>query len=192
LWLVLSQWKMGLVRTQYKYSGQYVSLIQGPLRWGQTQCPNQKQCFMSTSDKTSSIKLHLEELTVASLLQEMYFLLRGPQVHYSAYKKLPLLFTLRKLIKSIFSFIFLLILFLYLCLGLHGVIPSCRIRSRSYFTTDGQILLPVGMLLSEICGLVSVGRPLWWNCPFGSRGFHPNEFQYIRIGTLRRNVWCYH
>jgi hypothetical protein len=45
-----------------------------------------------------------------------------------------------------------------------------------YFTTDGQsvclgienpcgtwdqILLPVGMLLSEICGLVSVGRPLW-------------------------------
>jgi hypothetical protein len=25
-----------------------------------------------------------------------------------------------------------------------------------------QILLPVGMLLSEICGLVSVGRPLWW------------------------------
>jgi hypothetical protein len=49
-------------------------------------------------------------------------------------------------------------------------------RSRSYFTTDSQsvclgiehpceicdqILLPVGMLLSEICGLVSVGRPLW-------------------------------
>jgi hypothetical protein len=48
-------------------------------------------------------------------------------------------------------------------------------RSQSYFTTDGesvslgiehscgtcdQILLPVGMLLSEICGLVSVGRPL--------------------------------
>jgi hypothetical protein len=48
---------------------------------------------------------------------------------------------------------------------------------RGYFTTDGQsismsciehpcgtcdqILLPVGMLLSEICGLVSVGRPLW-------------------------------
>jgi hypothetical protein len=45
-----------------------------------------------------------------------------------------------------------------------------------YFTTDGQsvchgiehpcgtcdqILLPVGMLLSEICGLVSVGRPFW-------------------------------
>jgi hypothetical protein len=44
-----------------------------------------------------------------------------------------------------------------------------------YFTTDSQsvclgieypcktcdqILLPVGMLLSEICGLVSVGRPL--------------------------------
>jgi hypothetical protein len=48
-------------------------------------------------------------------------------------------------------------------------------RSRSYFTTDvsqsvclgieypcrtcDQILLPVGMLLSEICGLVSVGAP---------------------------------
>jgi hypothetical protein len=45
-----------------------------------------------------------------------------------------------------------------------------------YFTTDGQsvclgiehpcetcdqILLPIGMLLSEICGLVSVGHPLW-------------------------------
>jgi hypothetical protein len=53
-------------------------------------------------------------------------------------------------------------------------------RSRSYFTTDSQsvgqsvclgiehpcgtcdqILLPVGMLLSEICGLLSIGRPLW-------------------------------
>jgi hypothetical protein len=49
-------------------------------------------------------------------------------------------------------------------------------RSRSYFTTDSQsvclgiehpcgtpdqILLPVGMLLFEICGHVSVGRPLW-------------------------------
>jgi hypothetical protein len=48
-------------------------------------------------------------------------------------------------------------------------------RSRSYFTTDSQsaclgieypcgtcdlILFPVGMLLSEICGLVSIGRPL--------------------------------
>jgi hypothetical protein len=42
---------------------------------------------------------------------------------------------------------------------------------RSYFTIDGiehscgicdQILFPVGMLLSEICGLVSVGRRLWW------------------------------
>jgi hypothetical protein len=29
-----------------------------------------------------------------------------------------------------------------------------------YGTCD-QILLPVGMLLSEICGLVSVGRPIW-------------------------------
>jgi hypothetical protein len=27
--------------------------------------------------------------------------------------------------------------------------------------TCDQILLPVGMLLSELCGLVSVGRPLW-------------------------------
>jgi hypothetical protein len=50
-------------------------------------------------------------------------------------------------------------------------------RSQIYFTTDSQsvclgikypcgicnqILLPVGMLLSEICGLVSIGRPLWW------------------------------
>jgi hypothetical protein len=53
-------------------------------------------------------------------------------------------------------------------------------RSRSHFTTGGQsvsqsvclgiehpcgicdqILLPVGMLLSELCALVSVGRPLW-------------------------------
>jgi hypothetical protein len=48
-------------------------------------------------------------------------------------------------------------------------------RSRSYFTTDSQsvclgieypggncdqLLFPVGMLLSEICGLVSIGRPL--------------------------------
>jgi hypothetical protein len=49
-------------------------------------------------------------------------------------------------------------------------------RSRSYFATDShsvclgiehpcgtcdQILFPVGLLLSEICGLVSMGRPLW-------------------------------
>jgi hypothetical protein len=48
--------------------------------------------------------------------------------------------------------------------------------SRSYFTTDSQsvclgieypcetcdqIFFPIGMLLSEICGLVSIGRPLW-------------------------------
>jgi hypothetical protein len=49
--------------------------------------------------------------------------------------------------------------------------------SLGYFTTDGQsvsmswyrvhsgtcdqILFPVGMFLSESCGLVSVGRPLW-------------------------------
>jgi hypothetical protein len=55
----------------------------------------------------------------------------------------------------------------------HRVCP--KFGGRSYFTTDSQsvclgtkhpcgtcdqILLPVGMLLSEICGLVSVGRPL--------------------------------
>jgi hypothetical protein len=54
-------------------------------------------------------------------------------------------------------------------------IPSSPHRSRSHFTTDSQsvclgiehpcgncdqILLPVGVLLSEICGLVSVRRPL--------------------------------
>jgi hypothetical protein len=51
-----------------------------------------------------------------------------------------------------------------------------RSRSRSYFTTDSQsvclgiehpcgacdqILLPVGMLLSEMCDIVYLGRPLW-------------------------------
>jgi hypothetical protein len=36
----------------------------------------------------------------------------------------------------------------------------CLGIEHSYWTCD-QILLPVGMLLSEICGLVSVGRPLW-------------------------------
>jgi hypothetical protein len=35
--------------------------------------------------------------------------------------------------------------------------PGCR----APFGTRDQILLPVGMLLSEICGLVSVGCPLW-------------------------------
>jgi hypothetical protein len=35
--------------------------------------------------------------------------------------------------------------------------PRCRAHSRPC----DQILLPVGMLLSEICGLFSVGRPLW-------------------------------
>jgi hypothetical protein len=58
--------------------------------------------------------------------------------------------------------------------------PNLEVQVRwgrwGYFTTDGQsgslaiehpcetcaqILLPVGMLLSEICSLVSVGRPLW-------------------------------
>jgi hypothetical protein len=57
--------------------------------------------------------------------------------------------------------------------------PNTRIRpiKSSYFTTDGLsvsmswcreqcgtcylILLPVWTLLSEICGTVSVGRPLW-------------------------------
>jgi hypothetical protein len=57
----------------------------------------------------------------------------------------------------------------------HGV--GLNFEVRSYFTTDSQsvsmswcrahlrtcdqILLSVGMLLSEICGLVSVGLPLW-------------------------------
>jgi hypothetical protein len=57
------------------------------------------------------------------------------------------------------------------------VISPNRSRSRRYFKTDGrsvsmswcqaysetcdQILLLVGMLLSESCGLVSVGRPIW-------------------------------
>jgi hypothetical protein len=36
------------------------------------------------------------------------------------------------------------------CLGIEHPCGTC-----------GQILLPVGMLLSEICGLVRVGRPLW-------------------------------
>jgi hypothetical protein len=36
-----------------------------------------------------------------------------------------------------------------LCLGIEAHCGTCD-----------QILLPVGMLLSEICGLVSVGRPL--------------------------------
>jgi hypothetical protein len=55
-----------------------------------------------------------------------------------------------------------------------SLVSHCR--SRSYFTTDSQsvrlgieypcgtcdqILHPVGMLLSEICCLVSAGRPLW-------------------------------
>jgi hypothetical protein len=34
-------------------------------------------------------------------------------------------------------------------------------RCRAHSGTCDQILLPVGMFLSEICGLVSVGRPLW-------------------------------
>jgi hypothetical protein len=53
---------------------------------------------------------------------------------------------------------------------------SLRSRSHSYFTIDSQsvclgiehpcgtcnqILFSVGMLLSEICGLVSMGHPLW-------------------------------
>jgi hypothetical protein len=58
----------------------------------------------------------------------------------------------------------------------HLRLPQSWSRSRSYFMTDNQsvclgikhpcgtcdqILFPVGMLLSEICGLVSVGCPLW-------------------------------
>jgi hypothetical protein len=37
-----------------------------------------------------------------------------------------------------------------ICLGIEYPCGTCN-----------QILLPVGMLLSEICGLVSIGRPLW-------------------------------
>jgi hypothetical protein len=37
------------------------------------------------------------------------------------------------------------------CLGIEHPCGTCD-----------QILLPVGMLLSEICGLGSVGHPLWW------------------------------
>jgi hypothetical protein len=37
-----------------------------------------------------------------------------------------------------------------LCLGIEHPCGTCD-----------QILFPVGMLLSEICGLVSIGRPLW-------------------------------
>jgi hypothetical protein len=37
-----------------------------------------------------------------------------------------------------------------LCLGIEHPSGTCD-----------QILLPVGMFLSEICGLVSLGRPLW-------------------------------
>jgi hypothetical protein len=33
--------------------------------------------------------------------------------------------------------------------------------SQSICGTCEQILLPVGMLLSQLCGLVSIGRPLW-------------------------------
>jgi hypothetical protein len=36
----------------------------------------------------------------------------------------------------------------------------CLAIDHPYATCD-QILFPVGMLLSEICGLVSIGRPLW-------------------------------
>jgi hypothetical protein len=65
---------------------------------------------------------------------------------------------------------------LFPCLGEGGKTWTLLGRSRSYFTTDSQsvclgiehpcgtcdqILLPVGML-SEICGLVSLGHPLWW------------------------------
>jgi hypothetical protein len=68
--------------------------------------------------------------------------------------------------------------FTYLPTHLHKYATTClpkSSRSRSYFTTDSQsvclgiehhcgtcdqILLPVGMLLSEICCLVSIGRPL--------------------------------
>jgi hypothetical protein len=74
---------------------------------------------------------------------------------------------------------------------------TCRlIEDQSYFTTDGQsasmswyraplwdcdqILLLVRMLLSEICGLVSVGRPFWRED--GSVFFHCKSvviYQYL-------------
>jgi hypothetical protein len=41
--------------------------------------------------------------------------------------------------------------------GLPADMSRCRARSG----TCNQILLPVGRLLSESCGLASVGRPLW-------------------------------
>jgi hypothetical protein len=56
-------------------------------------------------------------------------------------------------------------------LEFHAGLTLKRSRSRNYFTflclgiehpygTCDHILLPVGLLLSEICGRVSVGRPL--------------------------------
>jgi hypothetical protein len=94
------------------------------------------------------------------------------------------------------------------CLGIEHPCGTCN-----------QILLPVGMLLSESCGLVSVGRPLYipkeqdgpvlrqrhvttdgqsisMSCCLvhaALEGLHPNGFQSdIRRCTLRRNVLCYH
>jgi hypothetical protein len=42
-----------------------------------------------------------------------------------------------------------------------SVIQSVCLGIGQHCGTFDRILLPVGMLLSEICGLVSVGRPLW-------------------------------
>jgi hypothetical protein len=80
----------------------------------------------------------------------------------------------------------------------------CGVPSKSnqnYFTTDGQsvclgikhpcgtcdqILLPVGRLLSESCGLVSVGHPLWWKdgCATCSAITQWSELRRTRNHTL--------
>jgi hypothetical protein len=52
--------------------------------------------------------------------------------------------------------------------------------------TYDQMLLPVGMLLSEICGIVSVGRPLWREdgSAICSVITHCSEFRRTRSHTL--------
>jgi hypothetical protein len=59
-------------------------------------------------------------------------------VGQSVLKKLKLLYDWRSVSQSV-------------CLGIEHRCGTCD-----------QILLPVGMFLSEICGLVFVVRPLWW------------------------------
>jgi hypothetical protein len=82
-------------------------------------------------------------------------------------------------------------------------------RSGSYFTTDSQsvclgiehpcgtcdqALLPVGMLLSEICGLVSIGRPLWREngsaiCSVITRSYFTTESQSVSMSWYRAPLW---